>query len=161
MGLQRVGHDWATKHSTAQLLSHVQLFATPCTVAHRVPLSVELPDTIIRVDCRFLLQGIFPTQGSNPCFLHWQVDSLPLSHLGSPAVIMKVKVNSSVMPDSLRSHGLLPTRFLCPWNSPGKNPGVGCPVLLQGIFPNQGLNPGLLHYRQILTGWATREALLS
>ena len=29
-------------------------------------------------------RGIFPTQGSNPCLLHWQVDSLPLSHQGSP-----------------------------------------------------------------------------
>ena len=34
-------------------------------------------------------------------------------------------------------------------DSPGKNAGVGCHVLLQGIFPTQGLNPGLLHYRQI------------
>ena len=33
----------------------------------------------------FLLQGTFPTQGSNPCLLPWQVDSLPLSHQGSPA----------------------------------------------------------------------------
>ena len=32
----------------------------------------------------FLLQGIFPTQGSNSCLLHWQVDSLPLSHQGNP-----------------------------------------------------------------------------
>ena len=31
----------------------------------------------------------------------------------------------------------------------GKNAGVGCHVLLQGIFPTQGLNSGLLHYRQI------------
>ena len=29
-------------------------------------------------------RGIFPTQGSNPCLLHWQVDSWPLSHQGSP-----------------------------------------------------------------------------
>ena len=29
--------------------------------------------------------GIFPDQGSNPCLLHWQVDSLPLSHQGSPS----------------------------------------------------------------------------
>ena len=28
--------------------------------------------------------GIFLDQGSNPCLLHWQVDSLPLSHQGSP-----------------------------------------------------------------------------
>ena len=34
--------------------------------------------------CHFLLQGIFPTQGSSADLLHWQVDSLPLSHLGSP-----------------------------------------------------------------------------
>ena len=41
-----------------------------------------------------------------------------------------------------------------PWtvesmNSPGQNTGVGSPFLLQGIFPTQGLNPGLPHYRQI------------
>ena len=35
-------------------------------------------------------------------------------------------------------------------DSPGKNPGVGCHALLQEIFPTQGLNLGLLHYKQIL-----------
>ena len=38
----------------------------------------------------------------------------------------------------------------CPWNSPGKHTWVGCHFLLQAIFPTQGLNLGLLHYRQIL-----------
>ena len=37
-----------------------------------------------------------------------------------------------------------PTRLLCPWDSPGKKTGVGCPALLQGIFPTQGSNPHLL-----------------
>ena len=37
-----------------------------------------------------------------------------------------------------------------PWNSPGQNTGVGSLSLLQGIFPTQGSNPGLLHCRQIL-----------
>ena len=37
-----------------------------------------------------------------------------------------------------------------PWNSPGQNTGVGSRSLLQGIFPTQGLNPGLPHCRQIL-----------
>ena len=41
------------------------------------------------------------------------------------------------MSDSLRPHGLGPTRLLCPWDSPGKNPGVGCHFLLQGIVPTQ------------------------
>ena len=35
-------------------------------------------------------------------------------------------------------------------DSPGKNTGVGCHALLQGIFPTQGSNPGPLHCRQIL-----------
>ena len=39
---------------------------------------------------------------------------------------------------------------LCPWNSPGKNTGVGSHSLLQGIFPTQGSNPGLPHFRQII-----------
>jgi len=46
-------------------------------------------------------------------------------------------------------HGLEPSRLLYPWNSPGKNTGVACHALLQGIFPIQGLNPGLPHCRQI------------
>ena len=36
-------------------------------------------------------------------------------------------------------------------DSPGKNTGVGCHVLLQGVFPTQGSNPGLPHCRQILS----------
>ena len=56
----------------------------------------------------------------------------------------------SAVSDSLQPHGLEPARLLCPWNSPGKNTGVGSHSLLQGIFPTQGLNPGLLHCRHIL-----------
>ena len=41
-------------------------------------------------------------------------------------------------------------RLLCPWNSPGKDTGVGCHFLLQGIFPTQGWNLGLLLCKQIL-----------
>ena len=44
----------------------------------------------------------------------------------------------------------MPTKPLCSWNSPGKNTGVGCCFLLQGIFLTQGSNLGLLHCRQIL-----------
>ena len=59
-------------------------------------------------------------------------------------------VSHSDISDSLQLHGLWPSRLLYPWNSPGKNARVGCHSLLQGIFPTQGLNPGLLHCRQIL-----------
>ena len=52
--------------------------------------------------------------------------------------------------NSLRPHGLQPARLLCPWDTPGKNTGVGCLFLLQGIFLTQGSSPCLLHRRQIL-----------
>ena len=42
--------------------------------------------------------------------------------------------------------------LLCQWNSPGKNTGVGCHSLLQGIFSTKRLNLGLLHCGQILYG---------
>ena len=35
----------------------------------------------------------------------------------------------------------MPTRFLCPWDSPGKNTGVGCHTLLQGNLHNPGIKP--------------------
>ena len=63
----------------------------------------------------------------------------------------------SVVSDALWPYGLWPTRLLCPWDSPGKNTGVGCHFFLQGIFPTQGSNPHLLHYRWILYCWAIRE----
>ena len=56
-----------------------------------------------------------------------------------------MSLSCSVISNSLRPHGLY-----SPWNSPGQNTGVGSRSLLQGIFPTQGLNPGLLHCRQIL-----------
>ena len=52
----------------------------------------------------------------------------------------------SVMSDSLWPHRL----YYSPWNSPGQNTEVGSHSLLQEFFPTQGLNPGLLHCRQIL-----------
>ena len=52
----------------------------------------------------------------------------------------------SVVSDSLWLHELQPARLLCPWDSPGKNTGVGCHFLLQRIFPTQGRNLHLLNF---------------
>ena len=57
---------------------------------------------------------------------------------------------ASVVSDSVRPHRWQPTKLCRHWDSPVKNTGVGCHFLLQGIFPTQGSNPGLLHCRQIL-----------
>ena len=50
-----------------------------------------LQPRITGVDCHFLLQGIFPTEGSNPCLLyllHWQAGSLPLAPPGKSCGIL-------------------------------------------------------------------------
>ena len=58
-------------------------------------------------------------------------------------------LSHSVVP-TLRPHRLQPAWLLCPWNSPGKNIGVGSHSFLQGIFPTQISSLGLLYCRQIL-----------
>ena len=70
-------------------------------------------------------------------------------------VCVCVCVNHSVVSISLRSYGLLPTRLLRPWNSPGKNTEVDCHSLLQRILPTQGSKPGLLQAGRFFTVWAT------
>ena len=69
----------------------------------------------------------------------------PTPLLGKRGKVQSQSESCSVVSDSLQPHGLY-----SPWNSPGQNTGVGSLSLLQGIFPTQGLNPGLPHCRQIL-----------
>ena len=54
----------------------------------------------------------------------------------------------SVVCDSWQPHGLQPAKLLSPWDFPGKNTGVGCHFLLQGIFSTQGSNSGLPHWQK-------------
>ena len=68
-----------------KLLSRVQL----CGPMNQSPPSSSpwnFPGKSTEVGCHLLLQAIFPTQGSNPGLLHWQADSLPLSHQRSPYI---------------------------------------------------------------------------
>ena len=88
------------------------------------------------VGCHFLLHGIFPIQGPNPCLLH------PLQQILTTMPLEKLCINNmcafsvaSVMSDSLQPHGLQPTRFLCLWNSPSKNAGEGLSHPTPGDLP--------------------------
>ena len=65
-------------------------------------------------------------------------------------LIVCESVSCSVMSALCDSMGCSLPGLLCPWDSPGKNIEVGSHSLLQGIFPTYRLNPGLLHYKQIL-----------
>ena len=75
-------------------------------------------------------------------------------------VTLCVHAKSLQLCSTLQRYGLQPARLLCPWNSPGKNTDVGSHSLLQEIFLTQRLNWELLHCRQFLHIWATREALI-
>ena len=73
-----------------QLLSRVQLFVTLWTVAHQALCPRDSSGKNTGVGCHSLLQGIFPTPGIEPGspILHWQADSYPLYHQGSPEMII-------------------------------------------------------------------------
>ena len=87
--------SWHLKNNDMSFLNHlymhmlgsIWLFVTPWTITCQAPLSMEFPGKNTGMGCHFLLWGIFLTQGSNSHLshlLHWQADSLPLCHLGSP-----------------------------------------------------------------------------
>ena len=89
-----------------------------------------------------LLQGIFLTQGWILSLPYCRQILYQLSYQGSPQKAEHMcRLSRSVLSDSSQPYGLQPTRLLCPQDSPGKNTGVGCHGLLQGIFLTQGSNP--------------------
>ena len=63
-------------------------------------------------------------------------------------------LSCSVMSNSLQPYA----RFLHPWDSPGKNTGMGCHALLQGIFPTHGWIQISHIAGEFFTIWVTREA---
>ena len=82
------------------VLSRVWFFVTPWTVTFQVLCPWNSPGKNIGASCHFLLQGIFPTQGSNLHLLHllyWQADFLPLYHLGSPHTTLDLSQQSNMI----------------------------------------------------------------
>ena len=67
--------------------------------------------------------------------------TVPCSYYDFPFNFLFLLYVCSVISDSLRPHEVWPTKLLCLCSFPGKNTGVGCHFLLQGIFPNQGSKP--------------------
>ena len=75
-------------------------------------------------------------------------NSWPISE--EPVTQGKVCISCSVVSNSLQSHGLKPTRLLCPWGFSRQKFWSELPFFSPVIFPTQGSNPGLLPCRQIL-----------
>ena len=95
--------------------------------------------------------------------LQFLLSSLYNSH--SPSTLGAAVLHRSAVSNALDPRDWSPPGSSVHGDSPGTNTGVGCHALLQGIFPTQGLNPGLLHCRWVLylevgslpLVWATRE----
>ena len=98
--------------------SRIQLFATPWTLARQPPLSMEFSRQEYWSGLPCPLQGIFPTQGSNPCLLHllhWQVDSLPLAPPGKPHKICIIYIYFPIE-NCIDYIQHIPSSFRCLWN---------------------------------------------
>ena len=116
--------------------------------------SVDMPSNHLILCCALLLPSIFPSISvySNESAVrirwpkYWSF-SFNISPSNECCVLCLVAQSCQTpcnpmdcSPPGSSIHG----------DSPGKNTGMGCHALLQGIFPTQGSNPGILHYRQIL-----------
>ena len=150
-----------------QSLSRVWLFATRWTVAHQAPLPMGFSRQEYRSGLPLSSPGDLPRPGTEPTAPALAGGFFTLSHLGSlfffwclqlllgPTPRKKNKLNQE-KPDQQKANSpwcpnpahpatslpdqscfCSPTRLLCPWDSPGKNTGVGCHFFLQGIFPTQ------------------------
>ena len=139
--------------------SRVWLFETPWTVARQAPLLMEfsrqeywsglpcpppggLPDPGIELTSFMspaLAGGFFTTSAT------WEV------HYNACMC-----VSHSVVSSSLWLRGLGPPSLLCPWDSPGKNTGVDCHALLQGIFPTRDWTQVSCIAGGLFTIWTTR-----
>ena len=87
------------------------------------------------------------TDSLNPSWVKfWILASFP----HQPIVCVGVCACTQLYPTLCNPMDYRPTRLLRPWDSPGQNTGVGSCSLLQGIFPTQESNQGLLHCRRIL-----------
>ena len=132
-------------------LSHVQLFATPWAVAYQAPLSMGFSRQQSWSGLPFPSPGDLPNPGIEPGSPTLQTDALPseppgksLKHGRFIQIATALCAQSRQLCLTLQLYGLEPARLLCPWDSPGKNTGVGCRALHQGIFPTQGSNLGLM-----------------
>ena len=89
----------------------------------------DSPGKNTRVGCHALLQGIFQTQASNPGLPHCRRILYHLSHKGKPSAAAAKSLHSCpTLCDPIDGS---PPGSPSPWDSPGKNTGVGCHFLLQ------------------------------
>ena len=154
MGSRRVRHAWATSLSLFHFHALEKEMATHSSVlAWRIPGTPE--------------PGGLPSMGSHRVGHDWSnlaaaarivlLLSWASSFNSHNTTIVCVCLVAQSCPTLCDPMDCSPSGFSVHEDSPGKNTGVGCCALLQGIFPTQKYNPDLPHWRRILYVWATRE----
>ena len=144
------------------LIQEKQLFLSKSKSKNQTPSGILTQNVLIEEKRKsiFALKREFPRL--HMCILQAHTDQFSAlftlhTHCkknGSRFCYMQIHMHAcsvaSAMSDSLQNYGLQLAGLLCPWDSPGKNTGVGCHSLPQQVFPTQGQNLRLLHCRQIL-----------
>ena len=154
---RKVRKKWKKQRGTTKIINKmwISTCATPWPVTYQAPLSMWLPRQGYRSRLHFLFQGIFPTQGLNLCLLHWQEDSLLLSHQGNSNKYMKVKVAqwSPTLCDPMdyTVHGILQARIL-EW--------VAFPFSRGSSKPRDQIQVSCIAGR-FFTNWAIRKAWIT
>ena len=130
MGLQRVRHNWVT-NTSLHLISPKGLIS-------------KIHKELLQLNSYKINKEVKNTHSNlkaNNSFKKWetsffkediQVAKKHRKRCSSHESCMHACSVASVVSNSLRPHGLHPARLLCPWDSPGKDTGVGCHALLQG-----------------------------
>ena len=127
-----------------KLLSLVRFFETPWAVTYQAPLSMGFSGNSPGVDCHFLLQGIFPTQGSNPGLPHCRQTLYRLSHQGSQMVICSIS-------DHVRWHcrNWQPTPVFLPGEFHGQRSLVGYSLWGHTVRHDGVTNPFIFLLKQL------------
>ena len=115
---QQQQRDWYIVKGKVKVksLSRVRLFATPWTLAYEAPPPMEFSRQEYWSGCHFLLQGIFPTQGSNPSLPHCKQPFLPSESPGKLPVYTKGSINLALAPPGVHSrYNPLPLSVGVPW----------------------------------------------
>ena len=136
MWSQRIDHDWA-----ANIFTFMRMEDIPCSSSSFFWLSFSP-----------LLFAVGQKTDKG---------QMKLFHFTYSCVLSHVHLFATLLIGTRWPYGLEPPRLLCPWDFPGKNTGVACHFLHQGIFPARGLSPSpcvSCTAGTVLTTRALREA---
>ena len=111
---------------------------------------------VLKIDTPFPnRQASLTTSSKRGSYIVLSYYSIIFSFASIPTILLQVILCMLNLFSHVRLFATPWTIILCPQDSPGRNTGVGCHALLQGIFPIQGSNPHLLNLPALAGGFFT------